>query len=144
MNPVLLWLMAGSCLCLTEAFFPTAFVALILGISAIAVAGLAIWIPSFGIQVTAWLLLATLLIIGSRRFVPKRNRSIHLQDAIEGETLTEILPGKVGRVLYEGNSWRAECQDQTLTLAPCQKVYVVGRNGNTLIVYPFLDTESVP
>lgn len=142
MNPVYLWLIAGSFLCLMEALLPTAFVSLIMGISAIAVAGLALWIPNFGVQVAIWLLGATLLVIVSRRFIPKRNRSIHLQDAIEGETLTEILPGKVGRVLYEGNSWRAECQDQTLTLSPSQKVYVVGRNGNTLIVYPFLESES--
>jgi membrane protein implicated in regulation of membrane protease activity len=53
-----------------------------------------------------------------------------------GETLTEILPGQAGRVLYEGNSWRARCDDDKLSLAPGQKVYVVSREGTTLIVMP--------
>jgi membrane protein implicated in regulation of membrane protease activity len=139
MNPVLLWIIAGSVLCFTEAVFPVAFVALMMGISAIAVALIALVIPSFGIQVTLWLFFSTLLIIVSRRFLPVRSTKLKQNDAIAGETLTAIEPGQTGRVLYEGNSWRAECEDQEITISASQKVYVVGRKGNTLIVYPILD-----
>ncbi|MEB3309958.1 MAG: NfeD family protein [Snowella sp.] len=140
MNAVLLWIIAGSVLCLMELFLPTAFVALMMGISAIAVALIALVVPSFGLQVSLWLILSTLFVIASRRFVPKRSKKLlEHQDAIEAEALTPISRGKSGRVLYEGNSWRAECQDQHITITTGQKVYVVSRKGNTLIVYPTLE-----
>ncbi len=139
MNAVLLWIIAGSALCVMELVFPTAFVELMMGISAIAVALIALAVPNFGLQVALWLILSTLLVIVSRRFVPKRSKKLDNQDAIEAEALTAIEPGKSGRVLYEGNSWRAECQDQQITISEAQKVYVVGRKGNTLIVYPIIE-----
>ena len=139
MNPVLLWIIAGSVLCFTEAVFPTAFVALMMGISAIAVALVSLVIPSFGVQVTLWLLFSTLLIIFTRQFLPVRSFKLKQNDAIEGETLTAIEPGQTGRVLYEGNSWRAECQDEELSFSVSQKVYIVGRKGNTLIICPVAD-----
>jgi membrane protein implicated in regulation of membrane protease activity len=114
-----------------------------MGLSAIAVALVALVIPNFGIQVTLWLLFSTLLIIVSRRFMPVRSTKLKQNDAIEGETLTAIEPGQTGRVLYEGNSWRAECQDQEISISVSQKVYVVGRKGNTLIVYP-TENQSLP
>jgi membrane protein implicated in regulation of membrane protease activity len=144
MNPVQLWIIAGSVLCLLELIFPTAFVELMMGISAIMVAGIALVIPSPGIQVACWLAISTLLVVVSRRFLPQRPHRRPLQDAVEGETLTAILPGQAGRVLYEGNSWRAECQDPSLELAPQQKVYIIGRKGNTLMVYPVEDPNPQP
>ncbi|MEM8778980.1 MAG: NfeD family protein, partial [Cyanobacteria bacterium P01_G01_bin.49] len=47
-------------------------------------------------------------------------------------------PGKTGRVLYEGNSWSAICADEEMSIASHQKVYVVMRKGNTLIILPEL------
>ncbi|MDJ0659202.1 MAG: NfeD family protein [Crocosphaera sp.] len=141
LNPALLWLIAGAILCFSEAIFPVAFVAFMMGISAIIVAAIALVIPSFPIQVILWLSLSTISIAGSRRFVPKR-KSLNsvVGDAQEGETLTEISPGKTGRVLYEGNSWQAICADEKIAVLPHQKVYIVTRKGNTLIVLPeFLD-----
>jgi membrane protein implicated in regulation of membrane protease activity len=132
----LLWLIAGSLLCLTEFIFPSAFVAFMMGISAILVAGVALVIPAFGLQVVLWLLFSTGLIFLSRRWLtPKHSRS-QLRDAHEAETLTDIPAGGAGRVLYEGNSWRAICEDANTFIAPQQKVYVVRRQGNTLIVLP--------
>jgi membrane protein implicated in regulation of membrane protease activity len=93
-------------------------------------------IGNFWIQVAAWLLLSTTLTILSRRFLQPRRRKSLIQDAAIGETLTEILPGQVGRVLYEGNSWRAKCDDHKITLPSQQTVYVVRREGTTLIVMP--------
>lgn len=136
LNPALIWLIAGSILCLMEFVFPTAFVALMMGISAILVAIAALVIPYLGVQIFLWLTGSTLLIIASRRFLtPKRSLS-SLQDAQEGETLTEIVPGKAGRVLYEGNSWRAITADDHIAIPPHQSVYIVSRKGNTLFVLP--------
>ncbi|MDJ0728449.1 MAG: NfeD family protein [Crocosphaera sp.] len=140
-SPALLWLIAGAILCFSEAIFPVAFVAFMMGISAMIVAAIALVIPSFPIQVILWLSFSTILIVGSRRFVPKQKAlNSTVGDAQEGETLTEIAPGKTGRVLYEGNSWQAICGDEKLSILPHQKVYIVTRKGNTLVVLPeFLD-----
>ncbi len=144
MTPALIWIIAGSVLCLMELVFPIAFVAMMMGISAIIVAGIALIIPNVAVQSVAWLLISVLLIAGSRRFVPKRINRLSLQDAVEAETLTAIAPGQSGRVLYEGNSWRAECQDASTAIAAMEKVYIVGRKGNTLIVYPLNEINHPP
>lgn len=136
-SPALLWLIAGAILCFSEAIFPVAFVAFMMGISAIIVAAIALVIPYFPIQVILWLSFSTILIVASRRFVPKQ-KSLNsvVGDAKEGETLTEIAPGKTGRVLYEGNSWQAVCADDQISISPHQKVYIVTRKGNTLVILP--------
>ncbi|EAZ89846.1 NfeD family protein [Crocosphaera chwakensis] len=136
-SPALLWLIAGAILCFSEAVFPVAFVAFMMGISAIIVAAIALVIPSFPVQVVLWLSLSTISIVGSRRFIPKK-KSLNsiVGDAQEGETLTEIPPGKIGRVLYEGNSWQAICADHTISISSNQKVYIINRKGNTLVVLP--------
>jgi membrane protein implicated in regulation of membrane protease activity len=135
-NPSLLWLLAGSVLCLLEAFVPTAFVAVMMGISAIVVALVAWILPgAFPLQVVLWIILSTVLSFASRRFLPSAKASKSL-DAVEARTLTEIPPGEIGRVLYEGNSWSARCEDETAAVAPNRKVYVVRREGNILVVIP--------
>jgi membrane protein implicated in regulation of membrane protease activity len=86
--------------------------------------------------VIAWLLLSVMFIILSRRFFQPRQRKSKIRHTVIGETLTEILPGHVGRVLYEGNSWQAKCDDTQLSLPANQQVYIVRREGTTLIVMP--------
>ncbi|CEJ42538.1 NfeD family protein [Umezakia ovalisporum] len=133
----LIWLLAGSVLCLMELFLPSAFVEFMMGISALIVALVSlVGLKSLWLQVTAWLMLSTLLIVFSRRFLQPRRRNSRMLDTVLAETLTEIPPGETGRVLYEGNSWRAQCDDPHLSLAPHQKVYVVRREGTTLVVMP--------
>ena len=136
MSLTLLWLVAGSILCLMEFFFPTAFVAFMMGVSALLVAGVSLLLPQFTLQVVLWLIFSAALVFLSRRFFTPRRRASTIDAAREGETLTDILPGKTGRVLYEGNSWRARCEDEQSAIAPYQKVYVLRREGNTLIVLP--------
>lgn len=132
-----LWLIAGSLLCLMELIFPTAFVAFMMGISAIITALIALILPSLGLQIIIWLTVATLLIVLSRRWVTSfQARKQSFGDDPEGQTLTPILPGHSGRVLYEGNSWRARCADEQLAIAAQEKVYIVSRQGNTLMVVP--------
>jgi len=135
LNPSLLWLLAGSMLCLMELFVPTAFVAFTMGISALVVALVALMIPLFPVQVVLWLVLSTALVIASRRILPAAKVAKRF-DAVEARTLTEIPPGETGRILYEGNSWQARCDDEMAAIASNQKVYVVRRQGNTLIVVP--------
>ncbi len=136
LSPTLLWSIAGSILCLMEFVFPTAFVSFMMGISAFLVAAISILLPQTSLQIVLWLLLSTLLIILSRRlFTPKRRIS-NLGDDNFAETLTEIPPGNTGRVLYEGNSWRAKCENEYQKIAPGEKVHVIRREGNTLVVLP--------
>ncbi|MBE9189892.1 NfeD family protein [Gloeocapsopsis crepidinum LEGE 06123] len=133
-NVTLLWLIAGTMLCLMELMLPTAFVAFMMGLSAFVVAVISLVIPQLSIQAVLWLGLSTAFILMSRRLLsPKRKQ---LQEAFVAETLTEIPAGREGRVIYEGNSWRARCEDRYLEIAPSQKVYVVRREGTTLIVMP--------
>lgn len=132
----MLWLLAGSLLCLLELFLPTAFVALMMGISALLVGLVASLVPgAFPVQVILWLGLSTLLVFLSRRLMPSAKASRNL-DAKEGRTLTEIPIGGSGRVIYEGNSWLARCADEGQAIAANQKVYVVKQEGTTLIVIP--------
>jgi membrane protein implicated in regulation of membrane protease activity len=131
-----IWLIIGTGLCLTELIFPTAFVALMMGLSAFVVALLSGVIGILWLQVVAWLVISVLLIFLSQRLLPKPRRRTKFQDAVIAETISEIPPGKPGRVLYEGNSWRARCDDDKLHIKAHEPVYVVRREGTTLIVMP--------
>ncbi len=134
-HPMVFWLIVGSLLCLLEFAVPTAFTAFMMGISALLVALIARMLPSqIALQVVIWLGLSVAFVVLTHRLMPKRKPS-SISDAAEAETITEILPEQPGRVLYEGGSWRAVCGD-TSAIAPGQKVYVVGRQGTTLIVVP--------
>lgn len=135
LTPTLLWLLAGSGLCLLELFVPTAFVVLMMGLSALVVACISVVVPQANLQIVLWMVLSTGFVWLSRRFIPK-GRATGIEDAKDAKTLTEIPPGETGRVLYEGNSWQARCVDETLAIAPNQTVLVVGRQGTTLMVMP--------
>jgi membrane protein implicated in regulation of membrane protease activity len=132
----MIWFLIGIGLCLLEAVFPTAFVALVAGVSALIVAFLPSWLP-IGLQVVVWLTLSALGIWASRGFVDRR--APQQFDAKEGKMLTDLIPGEFARVLYEGNSWKACCEDPTLAIAADEKVLVVGRQGTTLLVLPESD-----
>lgn len=132
---MVIWLVAGASLCLIEFFLPTAFVAFMMGISALIVALVALVIPQLYLQAVLWLGLSVLLVLLSRRFIPRRKIRT-LQDPVEATTLSEIEPGGVGRVICEGYSWQARCEDHDQAIAPNQRVYVVRREGTTLFVVP--------
>lgn len=134
-SPTILWLVVGAGLCLLELILPTAFTAFTMGLSALIVALLSPIARSPLLQVLLWMGLSAALIFFSRRLLPKR-KVTSIQDATQAQTIVEIPPGETGRVLYEGNSWRARCGDDKIALAANQSVYVVGRQGTTLIVMP--------
>lgn len=135
MTLTVVWLLLGSALCTLELFLPTAFVEFAMGISAFVVALISLVVPQFGLQVLLWMIVSLVLVWLSRRLLPSQRKTL-MFDATEAETLTEIQPGKTGRVLYEGNSWQARCEDVTLAIQPNEKIYVVGRQGTTLLVMP--------
>ncbi|MDW8200270.1 MAG: NfeD family protein [Cyanobacteriota bacterium SKYGB_h_bin112] len=136
MNPTLFWVLVGAVLCTLEVFVPTAFAEVALGVSAFLVALISLVLPQFGLQVALWMIVSIVFVILARHFIKPSRRPQQSLDAIEATTLTEILPGKGGRVLYEGNSWQALCEDETMTIASDQPVYVTGRRGTTLLVMP--------
>ena len=137
MTPTVIWLIVGAGLCLIEFVLPTAFIAFVMGVSALGVAAVANWLP-LGFQVMLWVILSIVLVWGSRRSVDRLvNRRAALKlDATEAETLTEIRSGQIGRVRYEGSSWAARCESSAVDIPVGQRVYVVGRKGTTLIVMP--------
>ncbi len=134
-TPTLLWLISGALLCLAELLLPTAFVAFMMGLSAFAVAAVSLLLPYVNLQIFLWMVFSTVFVLASRRLIPK-GKTRTIEDDKEAKTLTEILPGEGGRVIYEGNSWRARCEDCDAAIPANQNVIVVGRKGTTLIVVP--------
>jgi membrane protein implicated in regulation of membrane protease activity len=140
MHPSFLWLIAGTCLCGLELFVPTALVAMFLGVAAFIMAALATILPAWlGLQVAIWLCFTGILAWMGYRFMPKRSPLDF--NHTEAKALTEILPDRSGRVLYEGVSWRARCGDGVSSIEPEQQLHVIGREGTTLIVVPLYTLE---
>ena len=135
-DPTVFWIVTGAVLCLMEFIFPTAFVSLMMGIAAFLVAIASLFLPQYTLLTGLWLIFSTVLTIWSRRlFTPKRRISI-TGDDLEATAIGGIPAGTAGRVLYEGNSWRAKCADESRDIAPNEPVHVVRKQGNTLIVLP--------
>ncbi len=130
-----LWLIVGTGLCLLELFVSTAFTAACMGMSALLVSLLALVLPSsICLQISIWLLGSCgLVAVGYQ--VNEERISSEIQSSTEAEALTAMMPNQTGRVIYEGSSWRAKCADSKSILLQ-DKLYVVGREGNVLIVMP--------
>ncbi len=128
----LIWILVGLSLCTLETVVPTSFIALVMGLSALAVSPTTSSL-SGGMQVALWTVLSLLLFALSRTFV-KAIPPARSFDAVLGETLTEIVPGETGRVSYEGQSWLAQCDDPTVAIAAQQPVRILSRQGTMLII----------
>ena len=73
LNPAIAWLVAGTLLCLVEAFVPTAFTAFAMGISAFLVALVAKLLPKFlALQVGLWMVFSVASVYLTHRLMPKR------------------------------------------------------------------------
>jgi membrane protein implicated in regulation of membrane protease activity len=105
-----------------------------LGIAAIITAIAALSIPSPLAQMILWGVLSFTLANFMRSLMPKEAKT--LKHDTEAWARTAIPAGGVGRVIYEGTLWQACCQLPDVAIAPQQRVYVVGRQRNTLIVIP--------
>jgi len=151
-TPPWFWLVAGVILCLIEFYFRKVrtkkyqLMALIMGVSALILSLLLWWLAiawnfdwqyimyeDFNLQIIFWMGMSTTSIIWLRPAFLKRKK-FTIPQATEAKTLTEILPGETGRVLYEGSFWQARCAEHSGAIASNQTVYVLRHEGNTLIV----------
>lgn len=153
-TPPWFWCIFGIILCLLELFLPKnigskyRFIAVIMGGSALIVS-LILWrsaiylgfqwqyimYEGFDLQVMYWMGLSITGAIWIRPMFIKRKKVV-IPEALDAITITEIIPGKKGRVIYEGCSWQACCEDKNIAISANQKVCVVRREGNTLIIAP--------
>jgi len=143
-SPSLFWFSGGVFLCLIELFLPKSWakqyklVPLIMGVSSLVVA-LFVWRYDFledaRLQIAYLMGLSTACVIWVRPML-LRKKKFTVLDATEAQTLTDILPGQTGQVLYEGCLWQARTEGYQGAIAPNQRVYVMRREGNTLIVLP--------
>ncbi len=146
LHPSLAWGVTGILLGVSELMLPKAipkafkFMPLIMGICALIV-GFLIWrsntfyrIPA-PIQIMYWMAISGATILWVRPLF-RQKKTMSIVETTEAVTLTEIRPGEAGRVRFEGNSWAASCSDGTQAIAPGKKVYVLRREGNTLIIIP--------
>jgi membrane protein implicated in regulation of membrane protease activity len=151
-TPPWFWLISGLGLVIGDLLFLRKirpnfrFIALSMGVGGIFVATV-LWRSGiyFGInwqylmydefenQIFYWMGVSLCFVIWIRPILIPRKK-FTIQASEEAITLTEIIPGKPGRVLYEGSSWPASCANAENTIAAGQKVYVLRREGNTLIV----------
>ncbi|GET41398.1 hypothetical protein MiSe_62100 [Microseira wollei NIES-4236] len=152
-TPPWFWAIAGVSLCMIEFLLAAQkmkksykFIALLIGISCF-ITAITDWqmaealgfdwryvmYEEFNVQVMYWMGVSLALVIWVRPTLIKR-KNVVIPDATEAKTLTEILPGETGKVLYEGCFWRARCADRFSKIEPNEKVYVLHRDGNTLIV----------
>ncbi len=144
-SPRLWWAALGLVLWALEFVTPTDLVLFVLGACALVIAVLAPVLPFFALQLVLWLGLSGVSLVLVRRYSRQPADALEaIADDTEGKTLTEILPGQPGRVLYEGNSWRALCADKTLSIPPDCPVRVAGRKGNTLLVAPIESRANEP
>lgn len=111
-----------------------------LGIAALITAIAAITVSSAMVQVILWGILAIALAVVLRGMVPKNYRE-H-SSSIEATVTETIPPGGLGLVSYEGSLWKARSQVSDASIHPGQNVYVVARQGLTLIVLPVMAPES--
>lgn len=143
-SPSLFWFSGGVFLCMIELFLPKSWakqyklVPLIMGVSSLVVA-LFVWRYDFledaRLQIAYLMGLSTACVIWVRPML-LRKKKFTVLDATEAQTLTDILPGQTGQVLYEGCLWQARTEGYQGAIAPNQRVYVMRREGNTLIVLP--------
>jgi membrane protein implicated in regulation of membrane protease activity len=130
------WAIVGITLCAIELLVPTAFIAVCMGVSALLVALVALGLPTWtGLQIALWMLLSIGLVIWGYRLNQQRS-SRKIQESTTAEALTAMMPNQTGRVLYEGASWSAKCADGVESIAAQEKLQVVGREGNMLVVLP--------
>jgi len=105
-----------------------------LGIAAIFTAIAALIIPSPLAQMLLWGVLSLTLASFMRSLMPKEAKT--LKHDTEAWVRNAIPVGGMGHVIYEGTLWQACCQLPDVAIASQQRVYVVGRERNTLLVIP--------
>lgn len=127
------WSILGLVLIAAELTLP-GLVAGSVGLAALIAAGLAwLGVPAAG-QLVVWGVLSAVLTSLTRRLVPKG--STQLEEPREARSIAPIPAGTLGRVSYQGSIWNARCSIPELEIPAEQDLYVVERQGNTLLVMP--------
>ncbi len=137
------WVVFGLVLIASELFLP-GLVAGPAGVAALGAALSAYWGWPVWAQFSAWIVLSLGLIVLSRRLLPSTSTQLEdlLKESREARAVTAIPPGERGRVSYLGSTWNAKCSVPDLEIQPGQELYVVDRQGNTLIVMPIQMLKS--
>ena len=150
-TPPILWLTVGVVLSAIDLFIQKTqpqkyrFYVLMMGAAAL-ISSFVLWRGSiafqfnwvnvmyedFDWQIFYWMGISLALSIWIRPIFIVRKKFV-IPEATEATTISEIFPGETGMVIYEGASWKARNEDSQ-GIAPRQKVYVLRREGNTLIV----------
>ncbi|TAG96045.1 MAG: NfeD family protein [Oscillatoriales cyanobacterium] len=152
-TPPILWLLIGIVLSAIDLFIQKTqpqkyrFYVLMMGVAAL-ISSFILWrgaiafqfswanvmYEDFDWQIFYWMGISLALSIWIRPIFIVRKKFV-IPEATEATTISEIFPGETGMVIYEGASWKARNEDSQ-GIAPRQKVYVLRREGNTLIVVP--------
>ncbi|MEN9202194.1 MAG: NfeD family protein [Thermostichus sp. DG_1_6_bins_120] len=130
---VLPWIILGLVLIAAELFLPE-LVAGSVGLAALVAGSLAYLGLPIWVQFCGWIGMSVLFVIFTRRLVPQS--SAQLEESREARSVTAIPAGGRGRVSYLGSTWNARCSIPGLEIKAGQDLYVVERQGNTLIVIP--------
>ena len=152
-TPPILWLIVGIVLSAIDLFIQKTlpqkyrFYVLMMGVAAL-ISSFVLWRGSiafqfswanvmyedFDWQIFYWMGISLALNIWIRPVFIVRKKFV-IPEATEATTISEILSAEIGMVMYEGASWKARNEDSQ-GISPNQKVYVLRREGNTLIVIP--------
>lgn len=141
-KPELVWFIIGLALFLLELVMP-GFVIFFFGVGAwftallclIANPGINLQAIVFGVTSILSLLLLRKM-IQKRFFYSKEELSREVEDEFsgrEGIALTELIPGRTGKVEFKGTQWKAESESE---IAEGQKVIILKKDSFKLIVEP--------
>lgn len=112
-----------------------------LGFAGLVTAAVAISITEFTKQLLVWGILTLAFTLIIRGLVPRNSKS--LEHDKYAQVSEAIPPGGMGHVSYEGSIWSARAQISDVAISPGQKVSVVGRQGNILIVVPIPPVSDI-
>ena len=152
-TPPMFWLVLGIVLSAIELLIIKTgsqryrFYALMMGVAAL-ISSFVLWRGSiafqfswanvmyedFDWQISYWMGISLALSIWIRPIFIVRKKFV-IPEATSATSISEIVSGETGMVIYEGASWKARNEDSQ-GIASRQKVYVLRREGNTLIVIP--------
>lgn len=141
-KPELVWFLIGFILFLLELVLP-GFVIFFFGVGAWITALLCLIAdPGINLQVIVFALTSVLALVALRRMLQRKFLSSKdsLSESVEDEftgrdavAMSEIGPGKRGKVDYKGTTWKAESDSY---ISEGQTVVIRGKENFTLIVEP--------
>jgi membrane protein implicated in regulation of membrane protease activity len=141
-RPELFWFILGLILFLMELAIPGFFIFFF---------GLGAWVtaivcligePGTNLQIIIFAITSVLSLIGLRRIIQKKffyskgNQSEEVEDEFTGKealAVTDITPGKNGKVEFKGTTWKAESSTE---IKHGQTVIVIEKDSFKLIVEP--------